>query len=85
MDARAPLAAGPARAADHAPRAAATLAGTTLMDYVQSQTLQFILGKRPLSQWSQFQSELQGKGAGRSCPPTTRPTAPTSSSTADAG
>jgi putative aldouronate transport system substrate-binding protein len=40
----------------------ATLTGTSLMDYVQAQTLDFILGKRPLSQWSQFQSELAGKG-----------------------
>lgn len=41
-----------------------TLAGTTLMSYVQQQTLQFILGKRPLSQWGAFQSELSGKGTG---------------------
>jgi putative aldouronate transport system substrate-binding protein len=40
----------------------ATLTGTSLMAYVQGQTLDFILGKRPLSQWSQFQSELAGKG-----------------------
>jgi putative aldouronate transport system substrate-binding protein len=41
-----------------------TLGGTSLMGYVQQQTLQYILGKRPLSQWSQFQSELSGKGTG---------------------
>jgi putative aldouronate transport system substrate-binding protein len=41
-----------------------TLSGTTLMSYVQQQTLQFILGKRPLSQWGQFQSELSSKGTG---------------------
>jgi len=41
-----------------------TLSGTSLMSYVQQQTLQFILGKRPLSQWGQFQSELSSKGTG---------------------
>jgi putative aldouronate transport system substrate-binding protein len=41
----------------------ATTTGTTLMDYVQGQTVSFITGKRPMSQWSQFQSELQGKGS----------------------
>jgi putative aldouronate transport system substrate-binding protein len=42
-----------------------TLWGTALMDYVQQQTLQFILGKRPLSQWDQYVSELQGKNGGQ--------------------
>ncbi|HLY65365.1 MAG TPA: extracellular solute-binding protein [Chloroflexota bacterium] len=41
----------------------ATTTGTTLMDYVQGQTISFITGKRPMSQWSQFQGELQGKGS----------------------
>jgi putative aldouronate transport system substrate-binding protein len=41
----------------------ATLTGTTLMDTVQSQTLQFILGKRPLSQWDSYVSELNSQGA----------------------
>ena len=41
----------------------ATLTGTTLMDTVQSQTLQFILGKRPLSQWDQYVSEVSSQGA----------------------
>jgi putative aldouronate transport system substrate-binding protein len=40
-----------------------TLTGTTLMSYVQQQTLQFILGKRPLSQWDSYVSELQTQGA----------------------
>jgi putative aldouronate transport system substrate-binding protein len=43
----------------------ATLTGTALMATVQSQTLQFILGKRPLSQWDQYVSELNSQGAGR--------------------
>jgi putative aldouronate transport system substrate-binding protein len=38
-----------------------TLWGTTLLDYVNQQTLQFILGKRPLSQWDAYVSELRGK------------------------
>ena len=42
-----------------------TLWGTALLDYVQQQTLQFIQGKRPLSQWDQYVSELQGKNAGQ--------------------
>jgi putative aldouronate transport system substrate-binding protein len=41
----------------------ATLTGTTLLDTVQSQTLQFILGKRPLSQWDSYVSELNSQGA----------------------
>lgn len=32
-----------------------------LKDYVTQQTLKFILGERPLSQWEQFKSELKGK------------------------
>lgn len=37
-----------------------TLWGTTLLDYVNQQTLKFILGQRPLSQWSAYVSELEG-------------------------
>jgi putative aldouronate transport system substrate-binding protein len=40
-----------------------TLQGQSLLDYVQQQTLQFISGKRPLSQWSNYVSELEGKNA----------------------
>jgi putative aldouronate transport system substrate-binding protein len=43
----------------------ATLTGNALMSTVQSQTLQFILGKRPLSQWDQYVSELNSQGASR--------------------
>ncbi|NJP43346.1 ABC transporter substrate-binding protein [Actinacidiphila epipremni] len=32
-----------------------------LKDYVQQQTLKFILGERPMSQWDSFKSELKGK------------------------
>jgi putative aldouronate transport system substrate-binding protein len=42
---------------------ASTLTGTTPMDYVQQQTLQFILGKRPLSQWDSDLGELETEGS----------------------
>jgi putative aldouronate transport system substrate-binding protein len=42
-----------------------TLTGTTLMDTVQQQTLAFILGKRPLSQWDSYVSQLKTQGADR--------------------
>ena len=38
----------------------ATLWATTLLDYVNQMTLKFILGQRPMSQWSAYVSELQG-------------------------
>jgi putative aldouronate transport system substrate-binding protein len=40
-----------------------TLTGTTLMDTVQAQTLAFILGKRPLSQWDTYVGQLETLGA----------------------
>jgi putative aldouronate transport system substrate-binding protein len=42
--------------------AQATLVETPLQDYVDQNTLQFILGQRPLSQFGAFVTELQGKG-----------------------
>ncbi len=42
-----------------------TLWGTTLMGYVQQQTLQFILNKRPLSQWDAYVGELNAKNQGQ--------------------
>jgi putative aldouronate transport system substrate-binding protein len=42
-----------------------TLTGTTLMDTVQSQTLEFITGRRPLSQWDSYVSQLSSQGAGQ--------------------
>jgi putative aldouronate transport system substrate-binding protein len=65
MDARTPLPVPPPAPLTTLQNQQMTLTGTSLMDYVQQQTLQFILGKRPLSQWSQFQTELQGKGTGQ--------------------
>jgi putative aldouronate transport system substrate-binding protein len=63
MDARTPLPVNPPAPLTTLQSQTATTTGTSLMDYVQSQTVGFITGKRPLSQWSAFQSELQGKGS----------------------
>jgi putative aldouronate transport system substrate-binding protein len=65
MDARQPEPLPPPAPLSSAEQQQVTLWGTTLMDYVQQQTLQFILGKRPLSQWSSYVSELEGKNAGQ--------------------
>jgi putative aldouronate transport system substrate-binding protein len=43
-------------------QAQATLLETPLQDYVDQNTLRFILGQRPLSQFGAFVTELQGKG-----------------------
>ena len=43
-------------------QAQATLLETPLQDYVDQNTLQFILGQRPLSQFGAFVTELKGKG-----------------------
>jgi putative aldouronate transport system substrate-binding protein len=63
MDARTPLPVNPPAPLTTLQSQTATTSGTSLMDYVQGQTIDFITGKRPLSQWSAFQSELQGKGS----------------------
>lgn len=42
-------------------REQATLWETNLKDYVNQQTLKFILGQRPLSQWDQYVAELKGR------------------------
>jgi putative aldouronate transport system substrate-binding protein len=61
MDTRTPLPVNPPAPLSTLQSQQMTLTGTTLMSYVQQQTLQFITGKRPLSQWSQFQGELKTK------------------------
>jgi putative aldouronate transport system substrate-binding protein len=63
MDTRTPLPVNPPAPLTTLQSQTAATTGTSLMDYVQSQTIGFITGKRPLSQWSAFQSELQGKGS----------------------
>ena len=42
-------------------RERATLWETPLKDYVTQNTLKFILGKRPLSEWDAYVKELEGK------------------------
>ncbi|GAB3516705.1 ABC transporter substrate-binding protein [Phytohabitans suffuscus] len=42
-------------------REQATLWETTLRDYVDQQTLRFILGQRPLSEWDAYVTELKSK------------------------
>lgn len=42
-------------------REQATLWETTLRDYVDQQTLRFILGERPLSEWDAYVNELKSK------------------------
>jgi putative aldouronate transport system substrate-binding protein len=44
-------------------REQATLWETNLADYVNQQTLKFILGKRPLSEWDAYVSELKGRNS----------------------
>src|SRR5262249_13278531 len=65
MDTRKPLPVNPPAPLTTLQSQQLTLTGTSLMSYVQQQTLQFITGKRPLSQWSQFQSELKTKNVGQ--------------------
>jgi putative aldouronate transport system substrate-binding protein len=61
MDTRRTLPLPPPAPLDAQDQQQTTLWGTTLLDYVNQQTLQFILGKRPLSQWDAYVSELRGK------------------------
>ncbi len=46
-------------------REQATLWETTLKDHVNQQTLKFILGARPLSEWDAYVAELKGKNSAR--------------------
>lgn len=43
-------------------REQATLQENALLDHVNQQTLKFILGQRPLSEWNAYVTELKGKG-----------------------
>ena len=63
MDTRKPLPVNPPTPLTTLQQQTATTSGTSLMDYVQSQTVGFITGKRPLSQWGAFQNELKSKGS----------------------
>jgi putative aldouronate transport system substrate-binding protein len=65
MDARQILPLAPPAPLSSQAQQQVTLWGTTLMDYVQQQSLQFILGKRSLSQWESYVGELNGKNQGQ--------------------
>lgn len=58
---QAPWVVGPPRPFSDEEREQATLWETTLKDYVFQQTLRFILGQRPLSEWDAYVTELKGK------------------------
>jgi putative aldouronate transport system substrate-binding protein len=46
-------------------REQATLWEAALRDHVDQQTLRFILGQRPLSEWDAYVAELRGKNMDR--------------------
>ena len=62
MASKTPQAVPPPAPLSETDQAQATLVETPLQDYVDQNTLQFILGQRPLSQFGAFVTELQGKG-----------------------
>jgi putative aldouronate transport system substrate-binding protein len=61
MNARRPIAVPPPYPFTDEEREQATLWETPLKDYVFQQTLRFILGQRPLSEWDTYVNELKGK------------------------
>ncbi|ACU72722.1 extracellular solute-binding protein family 1 [Catenulispora acidiphila DSM 44928] len=63
MDARKTLPLAPPAPLSSDDREQATLWTTSLKDYVDQETLKFILGKRPLSEWTAYVSELKGKNS----------------------
>lgn len=63
MDQRKPLPLPPPAPLNSTEQQQATLWGTALMDHVAQQTLDFITGKRPLSEWNAYVSELNGMNA----------------------
>jgi putative aldouronate transport system substrate-binding protein len=61
MNARKPVAVDPPFPFTDEEREQATLWETPLKDFVFQQTLQFILGQRPFTQWDAYVNELKGK------------------------
>jgi putative aldouronate transport system substrate-binding protein len=61
MNARRPAVVAPPHPFSDEEREQASLWETPLRDYVFQQTLAFILGQRPLSQWDAYVGELRGK------------------------
>ena len=62
MNKRTPREVGPPAPLNAEEREQAGLWETALMDHVKQQTLGFILGKRPLSEWDAYVGELRAKG-----------------------
>ncbi|OJX98180.1 MAG: sugar ABC transporter substrate-binding protein [Micrococcales bacterium 73-15] len=62
IDNRTPRAPFPPRPLNEMELEQASLLGTSLKDSVDTAVLQFIVGQRDLSEWDQFQSELQAAG-----------------------
>jgi putative aldouronate transport system substrate-binding protein len=60
MNARKVLPLAPPHPLDEGQREKATLMETKLKDYVNQQSLKFILGQRPLSEWDKYVTELKG-------------------------
>jgi putative aldouronate transport system substrate-binding protein len=60
MDARRALPLAPPAPLNAQQQQQTTLWGTALLDHVNQQTLKFILGQRPLSEWNAYVSELKG-------------------------
>ena len=58
-----PVAVRPPYPLSDADREQATLLNTPLTDFVNQQTLKFVLGQRPMGQYDAFVQELNGKGA----------------------
>ena len=63
MNARKPLPLSPPYPLSDEEREQATLWETPLKDHVTQNSLKFILGQRPLSEWDAYVAELDGKGA----------------------
>ena len=61
MNARTPITVAPPYPLTEEEREQVTLWETPLKDYVQQQSLKFILGQRPLSEWDAYLTELKGK------------------------
>ena len=61
MNARKTVPFGPPHPLNGEEREQVTLWESALKDHVNQQTLKFILGQRPLSQWDAYLSELKGK------------------------
>jgi putative aldouronate transport system substrate-binding protein len=58
-----PIPANPPYPLADADREQATLLNTPLTDFVNQNTLKFVLGQRPMSEWDAFVQDLNGKGA----------------------